>query len=102
MFPNKNAADISHSFAPDVKSLVVGPGAEKRFFWLSVALVVLVAFLGTTMLFFEKIKIKVLIKLYGLGFISSDYKVISFGNSNRVLSLTFGWRSHMALNINYY
>ena len=66
MFPNKNAADISHSFAPDVKSLVVGPGAEKRFFWLSVALVVLVAFLGTTMLFYEKFKIRTFRKVYGL------------------------------------
>ena len=42
------------------------PGAQKRLFWKSVAFVAFVAFLGTTMLFFEKFKVRAFRKVYGL------------------------------------
>ena len=66
LFPNKNVSNNSHSFGRNPKIRVLNPGAQKRLFWQSVAFVAFVAFLGTTMLFFEKFKIRAFRKVYGL------------------------------------
>ena len=66
LFSKKNVLIISHSFGRNPKIRVLGPGAQKRLFWQSVAFVAFVAFLGTTMLFFEKFKIRAFRKVYGL------------------------------------
>ena len=66
LFPNKNVLVISHSLGRNPKIRVFGPGAQNRIFWQSVAFVAFVAFLGTTMLFFEKFKVRAFRKVYGL------------------------------------
>ena len=66
LFLIKNVVDISYSFLRNPKICVLTPRAQKRRFWLSVVFVAFVAFLGTTMLFFEKFKVKAFRKVYGL------------------------------------
>ena len=66
LFPPKNVVICSYSFRRNPKIRVFGPGAQNRLFWQSVAFVAFVAFLGTTMLFFEKFKVRAFRKVYGL------------------------------------
>ena len=66
LFPNKKKAICSYSFGRNPKIRVFGSGAQNRLFWSSVAFVAFVAFLGTTMLFFEKFKVRAFRKVYGL------------------------------------
>ena len=65
-FPKKKVKICSYSFWRNPKIRVFGPGAQNRLFLQSVAFVAFVAFLGTTMLFFEKFKVRAFRKVYGL------------------------------------
>ena len=61
LFPSKNAVVISQSFGRNPKFVFWVLGVKKRLFFVA-----FIALLGTTMLFFEKFKIRAFRKVYGL------------------------------------
>ena len=95
LFSEKNVVICSDSFRRNPKICVFGPEAPNRLFWESVTFVAFVAFLGTTMLFFEKFKVRAFRKVYGLWGYFQPLK------SYITLKFRWGTVSHLWTEVSY-